>query len=266
MNLLANGAIALQLIPQTIKPKACSVIIAALSSALVHTLLGAAQIDRSLNTTGAERSPMAKFIQAWQFWLDCLTQKNFSPAGCDRKTYTVLGGISEIEQKLSLALEPSEVGSSSDLVSQEYLIGNSTKIEPLNSLVGVGANAANQGSVQLENGQSINHTTTSTQLSSKPNSELDSTANFTATNNHPPELKTATPTNSIQLTQPLQTYANVSDLLQQYYTWHLNQQEFKQLRQQISSSAMQNHLTKLNQKLDSFYRSPPANPRASRYF
>ncbi|AFY71067.1 Fibronectin-binding A domain protein [Thalassoporum mexicanum PCC 7367] len=234
----------LALIPQPIKKSLLSNYVG-LSSALVHTLLEVVKIDRQLNTVELSDRQWQNLFQVWQYWLDCLTTKNFTPVWCDRKTYTMLGGISAIAQKLALTLNHTEA---SNLSNPE------AEAQTIHTLVGVGVNQNIGGDrYALENGnesptrQDIsNQNSTSDQLLLKPEQMSGQKGA-----NHSEQLSPTTGFAPPAPIAPIQTYSDVSDLLRQYYTWHLNQQEFKQLHHQINQ-AIQTHLAKLNQKLASF--------------
>ena len=245
----------LALIPQTIKKSLLNNYVG-LSSALVHTLLGAAQIDRQLNTAELSDRQWQNLFLVWQHWLDCLIQKNFAPVWCDRKTYTVLGDISAIEQKLTLTPEHTEASNLSSLTNREHSAHNEVEAQTINTLVGVGVNhSIGSDRYLLENGsespnkESIrNHSSTSAQLLLVQ--EPEQTSEYVA--DAPEDLpSTAIGFASPTPIAPIRAYSDVNDLLRQYYTWHLDQQEFKQLHHQINQ-AIQTHLAKLNQKLASF--------------
>jgi predicted ribosome quality control (RQC) complex YloA/Tae2 family protein len=242
---------------------------------------------------------MANLFQAWQFWLDCLEHKRFSPLWLDRKTYTVIGDlINHIDRNLAItqtelempdSKQANQLEPSADLDSSyDHESGHDQVIragDRIKNSVGVGVDVAEGGdryvtqniqnnNIQdrrireqdLQAGQdyrdliqdlSKQPATTSLLLPSefKPKSinnpavkppQIDKIDQLDQPDHL--EIEAIAP---VKLIQPIQSFTNVNELLQQYYSWHLNQQEFQQLYQRIVQ-ALQNHLTKLNQKLDSF--------------
>jgi predicted ribosome quality control (RQC) complex YloA/Tae2 family protein len=275
----------LRLIPQSIKKSLLSNY-CGLSSALVHTLLEATQIDRNLNVEMLSDRQWQDLFQVWQFWLDCLEHKRFSPLWLDRKTYTLIGDIyqklvvsqldqpgivgidREIEHETEIAnidikdisinvreipdrLTPTDTPEHE--LERDYEKINGGAVGNINNYAGVGISIKSNGDgnsiqeIQQELSKLIK-SKTATSLLLQPEPELDA---FTTSASKPTNLDDADKSGKIEPIAPIKAFTNVNELLQQYYSWHLSQQEFKQLHQQIVQ-VLQNHLTKLNQKLDSF--------------